>query len=130
MPSENVVVMFASVAEFGRHAEVGRERAALAAQVEPVGREHLAEVLSVDAVRLEARQIEQTAAAEQRVDRCVIVERVGAKPVLYVVAQLGIGLYMFLVGLDFRSDDYRVHAPSAVVDFRYDRFAYVPWLGK
>jgi Kef-type K+ transport system membrane component KefB len=37
-----------------------------------------------------------------------------SKPVLYIVAQLGIGLYMFLVGLDFRSDDFRVHAPSAV----------------
>jgi Kef-type K+ transport system membrane component KefB len=36
------------------------------------------------------------------------------KPVLYVVAQLGIGLYMFLVGLDFRSDDFRANAPSAV----------------
>ena len=33
---------------------------------------------------------------------------------LYVVAQLGIGLYMFLVGLDFRSDDFRANAPSAV----------------
>jgi Kef-type K+ transport system membrane component KefB len=37
-----------------------------------------------------------------------------SKPVLYVVAQLGIGLYMFLVGLDFRSDDFRTNAPSAV----------------
>jgi Kef-type K+ transport system membrane component KefB len=37
-----------------------------------------------------------------------------SKPVLYVVAQLGIGLYMFLVGLDFRSDDFRAQAPSAV----------------
>ena len=37
-----------------------------------------------------------------------------AKPVLYVVAQLGIGLYMFLVGLDFRSDDFKANAPSAV----------------
>ncbi|HWN46059.1 MAG TPA: cation:proton antiporter [Steroidobacteraceae bacterium] len=37
-----------------------------------------------------------------------------SKAVLYVVAQLGIGLYMFLVGLDFRSADFRVHAPSAV----------------
>jgi Kef-type K+ transport system membrane component KefB len=37
-----------------------------------------------------------------------------SKPVLYVVAQLGIGLYMFLVGLDFRSDDFRANAPSAV----------------
>jgi Kef-type K+ transport system membrane component KefB len=38
----------------------------------------------------------------------------GSKPILYVVAQLGIGLYMFLVGLDFRSDDFRTNAPSAV----------------
>jgi Kef-type K+ transport system membrane component KefB len=37
-----------------------------------------------------------------------------SKPVLYVVSQLGIGLYMFLVGLDFRSDDFRANAPSAV----------------
>src|SRR6187431_681490 len=37
-----------------------------------------------------------------------------SKPILYVVAQLGIGLYMFLVGLDFRSDDFRSNAPSAV----------------
>ncbi len=33
---------------------------------------------------------------------------------LHVVAQLGIGLYMFLVGLDFRSDDFKANAPSAV----------------
>src|SRR5688572_19122499 len=37
-----------------------------------------------------------------------------SRPVLYVVAQLGIGLYMFVVGLDFRSDDFRANAPSAV----------------
>ena len=37
-----------------------------------------------------------------------------SKPILHVVAQLGIGLYMFLVGLDFRSDDFRTNAPSAV----------------
>ena len=37
-----------------------------------------------------------------------------SKPVLYVVAQLGIGLYMFVVGLDFRSDDFKANAPSAV----------------
>jgi Kef-type K+ transport system membrane component KefB len=37
-----------------------------------------------------------------------------SKPVLYVVAQLGIGLYMFLVGLDFRSDDFKAKIPSAV----------------
>jgi Kef-type K+ transport system membrane component KefB len=38
----------------------------------------------------------------------------GSRPVLYVVSQLGIGLYMFLVGLDFRSDDFRANAPNAV----------------
>jgi Kef-type K+ transport system membrane component KefB len=37
-----------------------------------------------------------------------------SKPVLYVVAQLGISLYMFLVGLDFRSDEFRSHARGAV----------------
>jgi Kef-type K+ transport system membrane component KefB len=37
-----------------------------------------------------------------------------SKPVLYVVAQLGIALYMFLVGLDFRSDDFRTNAHSAI----------------
>jgi Kef-type K+ transport system membrane component KefB len=37
-----------------------------------------------------------------------------SKTVLYVVAQLGIGLYMFLVGLDFRGDDFRSNAPSAI----------------
>jgi Kef-type K+ transport system membrane component KefB len=37
-----------------------------------------------------------------------------SKQVLYVVSQLGIGLYMFLVGLDFRSDDFRANAPAAV----------------
>ena len=37
-----------------------------------------------------------------------------SRPVLNVVAQTGIALYMFLVGLDFRSDDFKAHAPSAV----------------
>jgi Kef-type K+ transport system membrane component KefB len=36
-----------------------------------------------------------------------------SKPVLYAVAQVGIALYMFLVGLGFRSDDFRANAPSA-----------------
>jgi Kef-type K+ transport system membrane component KefB len=36
-----------------------------------------------------------------------------SRPVLYVVAQLGIGLYMFIVGLGFRSDHFRSHAPKA-----------------
>jgi len=37
-----------------------------------------------------------------------------SKPLLYAVAQVGIALYMFLVGLDFRSDDFKANAPSAV----------------
>lgn len=36
------------------------------------------------------------------------------KPVLYVCAQLGVGLYMFLVGLGFRADHFRLNAKSAV----------------
>ncbi|MEG3162933.1 cation:proton antiporter [Sphingomonas sp. LB2R24] len=35
------------------------------------------------------------------------------KPVLYVCAQLGIGLYMFSVGLGFRIHDFRLSAKSA-----------------
>jgi len=38
----------------------------------------------------------------------------GSKPLLNAVAQIGIAIYMFLVGLDFRSDDFRSNAPSAV----------------
>src|SRR5688572_20272469 len=37
-----------------------------------------------------------------------------SKPVLYAVAQLGIVLYMFLVGLSFRSDELRAQAPTAI----------------
>ena len=37
-----------------------------------------------------------------------------SKPVLYAVAQTGIALYMFLVGLDFRGEEFKAHAPSAV----------------
>src|SRR5678815_2681982 len=37
-----------------------------------------------------------------------------SKPLLNAVAQIGIAIYMFLVGLDFRSDDFRSNAPSAV----------------
>src|SRR5262245_31947558 len=37
-----------------------------------------------------------------------------SKPLLYAVAQTGIALYMFLVGLDFRGDDFKSNAPSAV----------------
>ena len=36
------------------------------------------------------------------------------KSVLYVGAQLGVGLYMFLVGLGFRTDHFRLNAKSAV----------------
>lgn len=35
------------------------------------------------------------------------------KPVLYVVAQLGIGLFMFVVGLGFRIDQFRMNLGSA-----------------
>jgi len=38
----------------------------------------------------------------------------GSKPLLNAVAQIGIAIYMFLVGLDFRSDDFKSNAPSAV----------------
>jgi Kef-type K+ transport system membrane component KefB len=37
-----------------------------------------------------------------------------SKPVLHVVAQTGIALYMFLVGLDFRSGEFKSNAPAAV----------------
>ncbi len=37
-----------------------------------------------------------------------------SRGVLQVVAQTGIALYMFLVGLDFRGDEFKAHAPSAV----------------
>jgi Kef-type K+ transport system membrane component KefB len=37
-----------------------------------------------------------------------------SRPVLNVVAQLGIAVYMFLVGLDFRSDDFKSNAKGAV----------------
>ena len=37
-----------------------------------------------------------------------------SKPLLYAVAQLGIALYMFLVGIDFRSEDFKSHAKGAV----------------
>jgi Kef-type K+ transport system membrane component KefB len=37
-----------------------------------------------------------------------------SKPFLYAVAQIGIAIYMFLVGLDFRSGDFKSNAPSAV----------------
>ena len=36
-----------------------------------------------------------------------------SKPILFVGAQLGVGLYMFLVGLGFRSDHFKANLPSA-----------------
>ncbi len=36
------------------------------------------------------------------------------KSVLYVGAQLGVGLYMFLVGIGFRTDHFMLNARSAV----------------
>jgi len=36
------------------------------------------------------------------------------KSVLYVGAQLGVGLYMFLVGVGFRSDHFKANAKSAM----------------
>ena len=36
-----------------------------------------------------------------------------ARSILYVLAQLGVGLYMFLVGLGFQSDHFRSNAKSA-----------------
>jgi len=38
-----------------------------------------------------------------------------SRPILYVCAQLGVGLYMFLVGLDFRDDHFHLNARSEVV---------------
>jgi Kef-type K+ transport system membrane component KefB len=57
------------------------------------------------------------------------------KGTLYVAAQLGVGLYMFLVGLEFRSDHFRQRARSAVsvsvagiaAPFAL-AFALAPWL--
>lgn len=54
---------------------------------------------------------------------------------LYVAAQLGVGLYMFLVGLEFRADHFRARARSAVsvslagiaMPFVL-AFALAPWL--
>src|SRR4051812_30517208 len=58
-----------------------------------------------------------------------------SRPVLNVVAQLGIGLYMFIVGLKFRSDHFKAQAPRAaavsisgiVTPFLFAAFA-TPWL--
>jgi Kef-type K+ transport system membrane component KefB len=57
------------------------------------------------------------------------------KSVLYVVAQLGIGLYMFMVGLGFRTDHFRLNAKSAVAVSLSGMlapfavaFALTPWL--
>lgn len=38
----------------------------------------------------------------------------GSKPILYICAQFGVGLYMFMVGLSFRTDHFRANAKSAV----------------
>ncbi|WP_157270470.1 cation:proton antiporter [Azohydromonas aeria] len=54
---------------------------------------------------------------------------------LYVVAQLGVGLYMFLVGMEFRADHFKSRARSAmsvsvagiVLPFTL-AFALTPWL--
>ncbi|BAN26140.1 cation:proton antiporter [Caballeronia insecticola] len=54
---------------------------------------------------------------------------------LYVAAQLGVGLYMFLVGTEFRTEHFRTHAKSAmsvslagiVAPFAL-AFAMMPWL--
>ncbi len=37
----------------------------------------------------------------------------GARSIVYVIAQLGVGLYMFLVGLGFERDQFRSNAKSA-----------------
>jgi Kef-type K+ transport system membrane component KefB len=37
-----------------------------------------------------------------------------SRPLLYSVAQVGIAIYMFTVGLDFRGDDFKAHAPAAL----------------
>ena len=58
-----------------------------------------------------------------------------SKPLLFAVAQVGIAIYMFLVGLDFRGDDFRTHAPAAlavsisgiIVPFLVAILA-IPWL--
>ena len=58
-----------------------------------------------------------------------------SKPVLHAVAQTGIALYMFLVGLDFRRDEFKSNASGAVavsvsgivVPFAVAVFA-TPWL--
>lgn len=54
---------------------------------------------------------------------------------LYVLAQLGVGLYMFLVGLEFRADQFRARARSAlsvsvagVATPFLLAFALIPWL--
>ena len=55
--------------------------------------------------------------------------------VLYVGAQFGVGLYMFLVGLGFRTDDFRANVHRAAIGFarRHGRalcraVAATPWL--
>jgi Kef-type K+ transport system membrane component KefB len=36
-----------------------------------------------------------------------------SRPILFVIAQLGVGLYMFMVGLGFNASHFRANAPSA-----------------
>jgi Kef-type K+ transport system membrane component KefB len=38
----------------------------------------------------------------------------GSRPLLFALAQIGIALYMFLVGMDFRSEDFKSHARGAI----------------
>lgn len=54
---------------------------------------------------------------------------------LYVMAQLGVGLYMFLVGTEFRADHFRARARSAMTVLFAGiaapfalAFALTPWL--
>ncbi|KRQ04944.1 cation:proton antiporter [Bradyrhizobium manausense] len=58
-----------------------------------------------------------------------------SKPVLYVIAQLGVGLYMFLVGLDFEADHLKSNSKSAlavslsgIVGPFLAAIAVTPWL--
>ncbi|WDD92631.1 cation:proton antiporter [Burkholderia sp. FERM BP-3421] len=58
-----------------------------------------------------------------------------SKGVLYACAQLGIGLYMFIVGLGFRSDHFRANSKSAIAVSVFGMAApfagailLVPWL--
>ena len=39
----------------------------------------------------------------------------GSRPVLFAIAQLGLSLYMFVVGLEFRTDVFRLHLRTAAI---------------